>query len=559
MHNPNKKTECQAEEARRSVLLYNVVAMNITQQEQYISIQQGCQQLRMKICENQEYRAEKNEFYRQVSDQLGRLDYRKLYEAYSGKIRKSQVEPRILFEIIVCAYMKGVYSSRKIEELCRENIQFILLLDGHEAPDHCTIARFRSGEDTAPVIEDLFYQYAALLEKDGMTDHEEVFVDGTKIESKANRYTFVWRKTVERELKKIRGKAKELLGLTEGYATKGKLEEKVRELGKEIEEKGLHVEKGRGHRKPEIIRMRECLHSLFERWNAYEQKLKTLGNNRNSFSKTDPDATFMHMKDDHMRNGQLKPGYNVQFAVNSEFITGIGVFSNRTDYDTLPPMMETMEKWHGKRYQRAVADSGYESLRNYRFLSEKGIEAYIKPNNYESSRTRKFKAQIGRSENMAYYQPGDYYVCQYGRILPCIGESIEHSKDGSEKKVQRYRCEDCSGCPYRAQCCKAKDPEKQKELVICREFADFRQASLERITTEEGKLLRVNRSIQAEGAFGQLKHNRRFVRFLTAGAQKVSSELYFLGLSQNILKWISKCNAKEKKTHLLSPKNLLKF
>lgn len=513
----------------------------------------------MNICGSQEFSAEKSEFYRQVSDQLGRLDYRKLYEAYSGRIRKSQVEPRILFEIIVCAYMKGVYSSRKIEELCRENIQFILLLDGHEAPDHCTIARFRSGEDTAPAIEDLFYQYAALLEKDGMTDHEEVFVDGTKIESKANRYTFVWRKTVERELKKIRGKAKELLGLTEGYATKGKLEEKVRELGKEIEEKDLHVEKGRGHRKPEIIRMRECLHSLFERWNAYEQKLKTLGNDRNSFSKTDPDATFMHMKDDHMKNGQLKPGYNVQFAVNSEFITGIGVFSNRTDYDTLPPMLETMEKWHGKRYQRAVADSGYESLRNYRFLSEKGIVAYIKPNNYESSRTRKFKAQIGRSENMAYYQPGDYYVCKNGRILPCIGESTERSKDGSEKKVQRYRCEDCTGCPYRAQCCKAKDPEKQKELVICREFADFRQASLERITTEEGKLLRVNRSIQAEGAFGQLKHNRRFVRFLTAGTLKVSSELYFLGLSQNILKWISKCNAKEKKPHLLSPKKLLKF
>lgn len=560
MHNPEqKKTERQAGDARRSVLLYNVIGMNITQQEHYISIQQGCQQLKMNICGSQEFSAEKSEFYRQVSDQLGRLDYRKLYEAYSGRIRKSQVEPRILFEIIVCAYMKGVYSSRKIEELCRENIQFILLLDGHEAPDHCTIARFRSGEDTAPAIEDLFYQYAALLEKDGMTDHEEVFVDGTKIESKANRYTFVWRKTVERELKKIRGKAKELLGLTEGYATKGKLEEKVRELGKEIEEKDLHVEKGRGHRKPEIIRMRECLHSLFERWNAYEQKLKTLGNDRNSFSKTDPDATFMHMKDDHMKNGQLKPGYNVQFAVNSEFITGIGVFSNRTDYDTLPPMLETMEKWHGKRYQRAVADSGYESLRNYRFLSEKGIVAYIKPNNYESSRTRKFKAQIGRSENMAYYQPGDYYVCKNGRILPCIGESTERSKDGSEKKVQRYRCEDCSGCPYRAQCCKAKDPERQKELVICREFADFRQASLERITTEEGKLLRVNRSIQAEGAFGQLKHNRRFVRFLTAGTLKVSSELYFLGLSQNILKWISKCNAKEKKPHLLSPKKMLKF
>ena len=455
--------------------------------------------------------------------------------------------------------MKGIYSSRKIEELCRENIQFILLLDGHEAPDHCTIARFRSGEDTAPAIEDLFYQYAALLEKDGLTDHEEVFVDGTKIESRANRYTFVWRKTVERELQKIKGKARDLLGLTEGYATKGKFEEKVRELDSEIKEKNLHVEKGRGHRKPEVMRLRDQASILFERWSAYEQKLKMLGNKRNSFSKTDPDATFMHMKDDHMKNGQLKPGYNVQFAVNSEFITGIGVFSNRTDYDTLPPMLEALEKRHGKYYKKVVADSGYESLRNYRFLAKKGIEAYIKPGNYESSRTRKFKAQIGRSENMAYYQPDDYYVCKNERILPCIGEYTEHSKDGTESKVQRYRCEDCSGCPYRPQCCKAKDPEKQKELVICREFSDFRQASLERITTDEGKQLRVNRSIQAEGAFGQLKHNRHFVRFLTAGTLKVTSELFFLGLSQNILKWIGKCNAKEKKPHLLIPKKMLKF
>ena len=533
--------------------------MNSIQQEQYISIQQGCQQLKMRICGVNEFSAEKSELFRQVSDQLGRLDYRKLYDAYSGRIRKSQVEPMVLFEIIVCAYMKGVYSSRKIEELCRENIQFIMLLDGHEAPDHCTIARFRSGEETAVAIEDLFYQYAALLEKDGLTDHEEAFVDGTKIESKANRYTFVWRKTVERELKKIKEKAKELLGLGEGYTTKSKLGNKVAQLDEAIKEKGLKVEKGRGHHKPEEIRLRDNLSNLYDRWTNYEGKLKTLGTGRNSFSKTDPDATFMHMKDDHMRNGQLKPGYNVQFAVNSEFITGIGVFSNRTDYDTLPPLLEMMEQKHGKRYKRIVADSGYESLKNYRHLREKNIAAYIKPNNYESSKTRKFKAQIGRSENMAYYQPGDYYVCKNEHILPCIGSFTEHGKDGTEKTVSRYRCEDCKGCSFRAQCCKAKDPEQQKEVVVCREFMDFRQASLERITTEEGKILRVNRSIQSEGAFGQLKHNRRFVRFLTGGNLKVTSELFFLSLSQNILKRITKCNAGKEEIHLFTPQNLLKF
>ena len=91
--------------------------------------------MKLAICGRNEISAEKSEFYRQVSAQLGRLDYRKLYSAYSGTIRKSQVEPRILFEIIVCAYMKGIYSSRKIEELCRENIQFILILDGHKPPE----------------------------------------------------------------------------------------------------------------------------------------------------------------------------------------------------------------------------------------------------------------------------------------------------------------------------------------------------------------------------------------------------------------------------------------
>ena len=533
--------------------------MNNTQQGEYIAIRQGCQQLKFAICGKSEFKAEKSEFYRQVSDQLGRLDYRKLYNAYSGMIRKSQVEPRILFEIIVCAYMKGVYSSRKIEELCRENIQFILMLDGHEAPDHCTIARFRSGNETAPAIEDLFYQYAAVLENEGLTNHDEVFIDGTKIESKANRYTFVWRKIVEKQLKKIKTTAKELLHLDEGYVTKLKLKSHIQELDEQIAQKGLTVQKGRGHHKPAEIRELDTAEKLLERWDAYEEKLKILGEGRNSYSKTDPDATFMHMKDDHMRNGQLKPGYNVQFAVNSEFITGVGIYADRTDYDTLPQMLEMLSQKHQRQYKQVVADAGYESLKNYRYLSEHGISAYIKPNNYESSRTRKFKAQIGRAENMAYYRPGDYYVCKNERILANIGTYTERSKDGTPKQVMRYRFEDCKGCAYRTQCCKARDPEQQKELVVCREFTDYRQESLERITTERGKLLRVNRSIQSEGAFGQLKHNRHFVRFLTGGKTKVLSELFFLALSQNVLKYISKCDNGKLKSHLLNPVSLLKF
>ena len=533
--------------------------MKHQQREEYIEIVQGCQQVRMKICSEMEISIQKSEFYRQVNAQLGKLDYRKLYKAYSGSIRKSQVEPRILFEILVCAYMLGVYTSRGIERLCRENVQFILILDRHAAPDHCTISRFRSGKQTQEAIEELFYQYTAILEEEGFTNHEEVFIDGTKLESRANRYSFVWKKTVEKQLAKIKEQAKAEMGLQEGYVTRNRLREEANRLNEQIEAEGIVVQRGRGHHKPEIVRRRDNLNGLLERWDGYEEKKRILGDGRNSYSKTDPDATFMHMKDDHMRNGQLKPGYNVQFAVNSEFITGIGVYSNRTDYGTLPQFLERLNRQHGKRYRRVVADSGYESLSNYRYLDAHGQEAYIKPQNYESRKTKKFREQIGRAENMAYYEPKDYFVCKNERILERVRTAEEKTKDGTVREAAHYRCEDCRSCPYRAACCKAKDPEKPKEIVICWEQAAYREASLERISSEEGKLLRVNRSIQVEGAFGELKRNRGFTRFLTCGVRNVTTELYLHAMAQNILKYLAKCNRKQPKAHLLQPKSMLKF
>ena len=160
---------------------------------------------------------------------------------------------------------------------------------------------------------------------------------------------------------------------------------------------------------------------------------------------------------------------------------------------------------------------------------------------------------------MAYYGPGDYYLCKNGRILARAGTSVERGKDGTTREIARYRCEDRSVCPYRAACCKARDPNKQKELAVCREFTEYREASLNRITTEEGKLLCVNRSIQSEGAFGQLKHNRSFVRFLTGGNVKVACELFLLAISQDIRNAIFKRNNGSLEKHILQPASLLKF
>lgn len=531
--------------------------MKTLQCNKYIEIVEASWQLRFRF--EEKIYTTVSDTIRQASAQLEELDYTELYRAYSEGIRKSQVEPRVMFKLLVCAYLKGVYSSRKIEELCRENLQFIWLLDGQRVPDHCAIARFRSGKTTQRAIEGLFYQYAALLEKRGCTEHDEVFIDGTKLESKANRYTFVWKKTVERQLTLIRQKAKELLALEQGNLTRSKLGGEIQRLNAEISEQGISVQRGRGHRKPDIVRRRDELSALHLRWQEYERKRAVLGEDRNSFSKTDEDATFMHTKDDHMRNGQLKPCYNVQFAVNSGIITGIGVFSNRTDYATLIPLLKCMEKKHNAVYKRVVTDSGYESLTNYRWLWEHEQDAYIKPSNYASKRTKKYREQVGRVENMAYYKPDDCFLCKNGRHLDHYATYTETAKSGEQREVAHYRCEDCTDCPYRAACCKAKDVNQPKEVAVCWEFQKLREASLSRITTNEGKLLRVNRSIQAEGAFGQLKHNRSFKRFLTGGSCKVTSELHFLALSQNIARYLSKCNKGALDCHLCTPKTLLKF
>ena len=195
----------------------------------------------------------------------------------------------MLFKVLVCAYMKGVYSSRKIEELCRENLVFRWLLEDQKTPDHCTIARFRGNRNLQEAFEDLFFQYVKKLENKGYTEHSEVFVDGTKIESKANRYTFVWLKQVSKQLEKIKARLKERV-CPQGNLTSTKVEKRLEQLNTEIEAQGIEVKKGRGHHKPEIVRERDELALLYRRWMEYNRKKAICGENRNSYSKTDTDA-----------------------------------------------------------------------------------------------------------------------------------------------------------------------------------------------------------------------------------------------------------------------------
>lgn len=508
---------------------------NSTQQDQY-KVSERNNQLVLVL--NSEILLPEDAPVRVTSAQLEELDYRKLYEAYSSRGRKSVTDPRVMFKVMAYGYQCGIYSTRKLEEACRYRVDFMWLLENGKAPDHATLSRFRTGR-CAEAIEDLFYQYVQLLEKQGEVDHKSVFIDGTKIESRAGRYTFAWRGIAEKGLEKTKQKVL----VQTGCKTLDELETLL-----SGQAEGITFVSGKGKRKTEEQRQWEALNHLCQQWRRYEEQLRIMGEGRNSYSKTDTDATFMRMKEDHMRNGQLKPAYNVQIAVNSEYITGIDVFSNRTDVGTFIPFMRKLEMAHKQRYEEVTADAGYESLDNYLYLEANGQISFIKPSNYEAQKTKKYKSQIGRIENMGYDKDEDCFVCAEGRRLYCRKVSTE-VKNGTPVTRAWYRCENCGNCPQREKCCRKQDINAPKEVILKETFWEERKKSLENITSERGIHLRINRSIQVEGAFGLIKNDFGFRRFLTTGKKNVRIELLFLALGFNLKKRWMKQQKSRLETH----------
>ncbi|HBS93702.1 MAG TPA: IS1182 family transposase [Firmicutes bacterium] len=472
---------------------------------------------------------------------LEELDYRKLYQAYSPFGRKPAVSPKNLFKVLVYGYMNNIYTSRALETACRRDINFMWLLQGQKGPDHNTIARFRS-ERLKDAVEDLFYQLTSKLFQLGEIACENLYVDGTKIEACANKYTFVWKKTTAKNEAKLQIKVKQLLvtlghEIQEDYVVTLEdmltVHKKLSQIG---EEQGLEFVHGKGKHKTQLQRDIETLEDYIARQQKYNC-YNALFNGRNSFSKTDPDATFMHMKDDHMRNSQLKPGYNVQIGVEAEYIVGIDISSERSDSLTLIPFLEKMGKACPHMFTNVIADAGYESEENYEYLQARQIETYIKPANYETMRTPKGKSKIGRRENMIYDEKQDVYICKNGQVLKPVGNQTRTSKSGYISKQTVYECESCEDCPLKPRCTKAKG---NKRLDVSKRFVELRAKSHANITSPKGILLRLNRSIQVEGAFGVLKEDYGFRRFLMRGQKNVKIEFLLLSIGYNINKLHSK-------------------
>jgi transposase len=484
----------------------------------------------------------KNDSVRLLSQVLEGLDYRVLNEAYSTRGRKPAVPPEILFKILIYAYMCNIYSSRKIERACRRDINFMWLLQGRKAPDHNTIARFRTGR-VAGSIDDLFSQVLKKLAMMDSIEFKNAFIDGTKIEANANKYTFVWKKTTSKHQEKLYIKSLKIIEeinsnlSTDFILPQIKVETNymtgiLNFLNEERVKEGINFVSGKGKRKSPIQRYIEAVEDIIEKQTKYDEFNKTFGD-RNSFSKTDKDATFMKMKDDHMKNAQLKPGYNIQIAVESEYIVGVDISSERSDQNTLIPFLKKLEENLQKKFSNIVADAGYESEENYVFLEENNQASFIKPTNYEITKKSNFKKNIGKRENMKYDEELDEYTCYNNQKLRPSGHKTKTSKSGYKSEISIYECDDCSGCTFKTKCTKAQGNRK---IQVSKIFTQKRQQSLVNICSPEGIVLRVNRSIQVEGAFGVLKEDYGFRRFYTRGMENVKIEFMLLSLGFNVNK-----------------------
>lgn len=488
-----------------------------------------------------------------------------LYQTYCREGRKDEPTPRQMLKIIIYAYMNHIYSSRAIESACRRDINFMWLLEGAKAPDHATIARFRALH-FAPCAERVLAEVSEFLYRLGEITGDAIFIDGTKIEACANKYTFVWKKSVTKNLEKLLAKladfvaaCEELYGLRLVYQGQVKMKH-VKKLRKKLyalkESEGIAFVHGIGKRKSVLQKSIETLEGYLEKLKEYTQKLYICGD-RNSYSKTDHDATFMRMKDDAMGNGQLKAAYNVQHGVDSEYIVWLTIGPQPVDTTTLIPFLEEMEKQlpTGLEYKKIVTDAGYESEENYSYLDRKGQVAFIKPANYEISKTGKYKKDIGRIENMAYDRDRDCYICRNGKTLEVSHVKKEKTKTGYERETTVYACQECSGCPHKKECIKgnhSKKPleERSKTLYVSKKFLEYRKEDLERIVSDEGCELRMNRSIQVEGSFGVLKQDCGFRRFLCRGTKNVKAEVVLLALSYNMNKLHHKLQSGRTGTHL---------
>ena len=404
-------------------------------------------------------------------------------------------------------------------------------------------------------INEVFTQLVVMLADKGYISLDVEYIDGTKIESKANKYTFVWRKSTEKNRAKLMEKIKVLLEQVDDSIaqengnedeplcfTPSDLRDMAERLNKTLEatpEPSTKEDKEK--RKEERQQVRQ-LRQHADKLEEYDRKLETLGK-RNSYSKTDKDATFMRMKEDAMMNGQTKPGYNLQIGTENQFILDFGLFQTPGDPLTMIPFLKSCHERYGRLPSTVVADSGYGSEENYHFMDRAGIEAYVKYNRFHIEQRMHYEPDPFSQQALYYNADEDYYVCPMGQHMVRIGTSRERTESGYVAEKARYRAQRCDGCPLRCRCFRSKG---NRIIEVNHSLAKYRKQAAERLTSEEGIKYRGKRCIEPEAVFGQMKYDMNYKRFRHFGMDKVKMDFAFFAIAFNIKKMCSKINKKGK-------------
>ena len=450
--------------------------------------------------------------------------------------------------------MNHVYSCRKIEKLLYRDIYYIWL-SGYQKPDFATINRFRNRVKNE--IGHIFTLLVLILVEKGFVTLEVEYLDGTKIESKANKYTFVWRKSVERNREKLLEKIRVLLQQINEQMAQDKAADvdtleltpqTLCEISKEFKEALGSAPEAKTKEEKAAQRGKNKMFKELERHGEklaeYNSRLEQM-EGRNSISKTDPSATFMRMKEDAMCNGQTKPGYNLQISSENQFITDFALFPNPTDTLTFIPFLGSFPGRYGRFPKRVVADSGYGSEENYRFMDEAGIEGFVKYNRFHLEHRPRYKPDTFHPDSLYYNEEGDYYICPMGQRMSRSGTVQTRTEGGYISESACYRAIRCKGGPLRCLCYKAK--ANQRTIRVNHRLNAYKRKACELLTSEEGIKERGRRCIEPEAVFGQMKSNMAYRRFRHMGKDKVLMDFTFFAIAFNIKKLCSMMRKIDKK------------
>lgn len=485
---------------------------------------------------------------------LRHMDLKRYFvEEKDHKTGRPRYDGEKLLKVVLFAFMEEGYQAlRKIEKLCRTDIRFMWLLDEEKAPSHMTICNFIN-QQLKGKIEEIFLEINKYIFEKESVDLRHIYIDGTKIEANAKRYSWVWKKSCETSRKKVYSKVSEVLQAMNGSGVGqqgvqfGMREEYTIEyleyiLAEYVKLMGLEPEKavrGRGHRKSPARRLYDKLLEYVKRLKCYARHIEICGEKRNSYSKTDKDATFMRLKKDYMGNDRLLPAYNVQLGICDEYIAVYDVKQYASDMDCFQPLVERFFRHYGQYPEYPVADAGYGSYNNYLYCEEHGMGKYMKFPMYEKeTKDQKYREDPFRAVNFRIDEDGDL-ICPNNRKFHFLRTApVKGNLYGRTEEF--YQCEDCSGCPFKGKCTKAAG---NRTIRLNKELTRFHEEVLGSLNCIHGALLRMNRSIQAEGAFGDIKWNRAYTRARRRGLEGLILETALISCGFNLHKFHLKSTA----------------